>query len=309
MSIIKKEQLPLEYQVLWDELIMPVDTDITFERVILSEENTEKYKALMKEQFYREKLFEYGLMPMNRILLYGASGTGKTFSLKALSNKLQYTLIYVDIAKSLTEGNVSQNIANIFKLGNYIADRYEGCIIFLDECDSIAWNRDTGTSESGAIRRATNSIFQHLDQMSPNAIFASATNMLHRLDAAFERRFNLKLEFRRPELDIDDTIRHFMLNKFELVDDVDVNVREVVKKRAKQYVKLSYYELQVLVERAMKDAILNDTIQVKTSYIYNLLADNMNFKIRFGTANDEDEMFSNKETYDPRYNRNIPKQL
>lgn len=307
MSIVKKEQLPLEYQVLWDELIMPVDTDITFDRVILSDENKEKYKALMKEQFYREKLHDYGLEPINRLLLYGASGTGKTFSLKALSNKLQYTMVYVDIAKSLTDGNVSQNIANIFKLGNYIAEHYDGCIIFLDECDSIAWNRDAGTAESGVVRRATNTIFQHLDQMSPNAIFASATNMLHRLDAAFERRFNIKMEFRRPQLDLDETINHFMFNKFELVDDVDPNVREIIKKRAKQYVKLSYYELQIIVERAMKDAILNDTIEVRTSYIYNLLADNMNFKIKFGTAQDEAEMFENKETYDPTLNRNIPK--
>ena len=143
--------------------------------------------------------------------------------------------------------------------------------------------------------------------MSPNAIFASATNMLHRLDAAFERRFNIKMEFRRPQLDLDVTINHFMLNKFELVDDVDPNVREIIKKRAKQYVKLSYYELQVIVERAMKDAILNDTIEVRTSYIYNLLADNMNFKIKFGTAQDEEEIFGNKETYDPTLNRNVPK--
>lgn len=307
MSVVKKEQLPIEYQALWDELIMDVDTSTTFDKVILTEEQTQKYNAIIKEQFYRDKLIEYGLYPMNRILLYGASGTGKTYSLKALSNKLQYTMIYVDIAKSLTNGNVSDNISNLFKLGNYIAAHYDGCILFLDECDSIAWNRDSGTADSGVVRRATNSIFQHLDQMHQNCIFASATNMLHRLDAAFERRFNLKIEFRRPPQDMDFIIKKFMFKQFELVDDVDTNVRQIVKKRAKDYVKLSFYEIQVIVERAMKDAILNDTIEVRTSDIYQMLADNMNFKIKFGTAKDEEEIFHNDDSYDPTVNRYIPR--
>ena len=233
--LVKKEQLPKEYQEIWDELVMPVDTNISFSSVILSDENKYKYDQFIREQKYKDTLIKYGLYPMNRILLYGASGTGKTYSLKALSNLLQYTMVYIDIAKSLTDGNVAENIANIFKLGNYIAEHYEGCIILLDECDSIAWNRDSDNSESGTIRRATNSIFQYVDQMHKNVVFAAATNMLHRLDAAFERRFNLKLEFRRPELDIDNIIKHFLFNKFRLIDDVDSTVREIVKKRAKQY--------------------------------------------------------------------------
>lgn len=299
MPIVKKHQLPREYQEIWDELIMEVDTNISFEDVILSDENKAKYGAIIKEQVYRERLREYGLEPMNRLLLYGASGTGKTFSLKALSNRLGYTMVYIDIAKALTSDNVAMNISNVFKLGNYIADHYDGAIIFFDECDSIATNRDTNSPESGVIRRATNSIFQYLDQMSPNAIFVAATNMLHRLDAAFERRFNLKLEFRRPDQDLDESIHHFMNNKFMYIDDVNENVREIVKKRAKQYVKLSYYEIQGIVERAMKDAILNDSIEVRSSDIYQMLADNMNFKIKFDTALDKEEIFHNNNHYDP----------
>ena len=110
MAKANKSDLPKEYQELWDELIMPVDTNISFDSVILSDENKEKYKAFIKEQQYRDVLYEYGLEPMNRLLLYGASGTGKTFSLKALSNLLDYTMVYVDIAKALTDGNVAKNI-------------------------------------------------------------------------------------------------------------------------------------------------------------------------------------------------------
>lgn len=298
MAKANKSDLPKEYQELWDELIMPVDTNISFDSVILSDENKEKYKVFIKEQQYRDVLYEYGLEPMNRLLLYGASGTGKTFSLKALSNLLDYTMVYVDIAKALTDGNVAKNISNIFKLGNYIAEHYDGAIIFLDECDAVAWNRDGG-GDGGVLRRATNSIFQGLDQMSHHAVFAAATNMLHRLDPAFERRFNLKMAFRRPSLDIDECIKHFIYPKFIINDDVDETVREIVKRRAKQYAKLSYYEIEELVKRAMKRSILNDTSIVNTSDIYEDLATAMNFKIKIGTALDDEKIFHNDNNYEP----------
>ena len=299
MPKVKREELPREYQEIWDELIMEVDTNISFDDVILSEDNKSKYNAFIKEQLYKEKLREYGLQSMNRLLLYGASGTGKTYSLKALSNKLDYTMIYIDIAKALTNADVAMNISNVFKLANYIAAHYGGAVLLMDECDAVAVNRDSNSPESGTIRRATNSIFQYVDQMNPDIIFCAATNMLHRLDAAFERRFNLKLEFRRPQQDLDESIHHFMNNKFIYIDDVNENVREIVKKRAKQYVKLSYFEIQGIVERAMKNAILNDSIEVRSSEIYQMLADNMNFKIKFDTALDKEEIFHNNNHYDP----------
>jgi SpoVK/Ycf46/Vps4 family AAA+-type ATPase len=301
MSIAKKEQLPKDLQEIWDELIMPVDTNISFDQVILSDENREKYRQFIKEQEYRDKLYDYGLNPANRLLLYGSSGTGKTFSLKALSNLLGYTMVYVDIAKSLSDGSVSKNISNVFKLGNYIAENYDGCVIFFDEADSIAWNRDASNGEGGVARRATNSIFQALDQMSTHAVFAAATNMLHRLDPAFERRLNMKLMFKRPDMDMDECIKHFIFPKFIINDDVDDTTREIVKRRAKANAKLSYYEIEELVKRAMKNAILSDTNIVRTSEIYKDLATNMNFKIRVGTGDDNPEIFQNSSSYEPRY--------
>ena len=295
MGTFNIETLPDEYKEIYKELIMPVDTNISFDSVILDDENKEKYKIFIKEQEYRDKLYSYGLEPMNRLLLYGASGTGKTYSLKALSNLLGYTMLYIDIAKALSDGNISKNISDIFRLGNYIGN----CIIFFDECDAICWNRDSSGADTGTVRRATNSIFQNLDQMNHSNIFAAATNMLHRLDSAFERRFNIKLRFTRPKSDIDSDIKHFMNPKFIINDNVDDTVREIVKRRAKNYAKLSYYEIEELVKRAMKRAVLSDTNIVNTADIYEDLSKAMNFKVRVGTADDPEEIFHNDNHYDP----------
>ena len=295
MSKMSRNDLPEDYREIWDRLLMPVDTNISFDDVILSQENTDKYKAFIKEQQYRDKLYEYGLEPMNRLLLYGASGTGKTFSLKALSNLLGYTMLYVDISKSLTDGNVAANISDIFKLGNYIGN----CIIFFDECDAIAWNRDAANTDGGVVRNATDSVFQNLDQMNHSNVFAAATNLLHKLDPAFERRFNLKMMFTRPDLDMDECIKHFMYPKFILNDDVREDARELIKKRARQNTKLSYYEIEEIVKRGMKRAVLNDTVEVKTSDIYRDLAVSINYKMKFDTASDPEYIFHNDNTYDP----------
>lgn len=285
--------LPLEYREIYDELIMPVDTNISIDSVILSDENKQKINTFLQEQEYKEQLLQYGLDPMNRLLFYGASGCGKTFLSKALSNHLGYTMLYIDIARALTDDTVSKNISRIFKLANYLGN----CLLMLDECDAIAWQRDTSNGDTGTIRRATNSIFQHLDQMRKDNVFISATNMLHRLDPAFERRFNMKMLFKRPELDIKDAISKFIFTAFEVVDDVDETVESIIGRRAKQYAKLSYYEIQGLVERAMKRAVMSGTNKIHTKDIYNDLAVAMQVKIQFKTGTDPEEIFHNDLHY------------
>lgn len=274
----RADELPEDLRQYWNELLMPVDTDIRLQSVILSQENKDKIQTFIEENTHRKQIMEYGLHPMNRILMYGASGTGKTYLSKALCNHLGYTMMYVDIADSLAKGNVADNISHIFEVANYL----KRCMIFLDECDSVAWSRDAKSTDGGDIRRATNSIFQQLDQMSPDNIFVSATNMLHRIDPAFERRFDLKMQFKRPDTDLFETVRHFILPKFKLSDDADKTLYEILQRRVKQNTKLSYYEIQCIVERAMKKAIINNTNIVKTSDIYADFQRTMGIKIELG---------------------------
>ena len=98
MRKINKEQLPEEYRKLWDELIMPVDTNINLDSVILSPENKAKINRFIDEVRSRDKLAKYNLQYNNRALLYVASVTGKSFVAKAISNTLGFTVLYIDIS-------------------------------------------------------------------------------------------------------------------------------------------------------------------------------------------------------------------
>lgn len=289
---MSREEILAKYK----HLFMPVDTNIDINSVLLSDENKLKIVEFLKEYNAKDKLAKYGLKPMNRLLMYGDSGTGKTFLTKALSNYMKYTMLYVDIAKSLSEDTVAQNISDIFVCANEL----KNCIIFFDECDSIAWNRDAKTAEGGTVRRAVNSLFQQLDQIDPSNVFVSATNMLRRLDPAFERRFDLKLEFRKPSGGVDKTVEKFLFDKFTLEKDVKESKLDLMNRK----ISMSYYEIQIITERNMKKAILNNNpikdgkVVVKLSSIFNDLAIHMQMKAIFGTDKENEEAFeSNLATY------------
>lgn len=270
----------------YKELMMPVDTNISINKVILSDENKEKIKQFLAETAARDTFRKYHLEPMNRILMYGDSGTGKTFLSKALANYMRYTMFYVDIAKALSEKTVAANISKVFQLSNALGNS----ILFFDECDGIAWARDRVSPDGDTARVATNSLFQHLDQMNPTNVFIGATNMLHRLDPAFERRFNLKMEFRKPKGALDPTIRKFMFKEFTYVQDMNEQDRLSMDRRVSD--KLSYFEIQGAVERAMKDSLLRNTLVVKETDLYNILASIAQIKNRFGTDVSDDKSFN-----------------
>jgi len=211
------DELSTELKDIYNQLIMPPKGIIHLEDVILSDENRKKFDQFVNELQHADQLRRHGLEPMSRILSYGATGTGKTLSAKALAYDLDYTMLMVDISQALAQGAAADSIAKVFRLANEL--KY--CLIFFDEVDAIAWNRDASASDGGDIRRATNSLFQHMDQMDNTNLFIACTNMLPRLDAAFERRFDLKLEFNRPELHIREAVQRFITGHFRLIDDAN----------------------------------------------------------------------------------------
>lgn len=272
-----------KYQDIYSRLCMEVDTNISLDSVILSDENKEKIDKFITETEYKEKFMHYGFKPINRIINYGASGTGKTYMTKALANYFKYELLYIDIAKALSSGTAAQALEEIFDLGNHIGK----AIIFLDECDAISRARDSKTSnEDPAVRRANNALFQLLDQMNPNCIFVSATNLYDELDEAFIRRFNLKLKFDRPDLgSLDESINKFLKKDFILKHDMQKDVKDILMWHGRNYTQLSYFEIQDWVERAEKNALIHDTLEVSENEIYGYFMQSMRVKVGYDRDN------------------------
>lgn len=272
------DSLPDELQDIYSRYCLPDKLDgLSLNSVILSEDNRRKIDDFVRETEFKSKFISYGLEPINRILNYGASGTGKTFLTKCMAAEFGYELLAIDIANALSTGVAAKALEDVFTLGNHIGK----AIIFLDECDAIARNReDKSVPEDPNVRRANNALFQLLDRMNPECIFISATNLYTELDPAFVRRFNLKLRFDRPSLtDLEGTIRKFMIKDFTLIQDMDADVKEIILWHARNYTGLSYDEIETWVERAEKNAIVQDKEEISETDIYNYFLDSLGMNL------------------------------
>lgn len=251
---MKIEDLSEELQNVYHKYVMPVDTNIELDSVILSADNKSKLNGFLREVKYKSKFASLGLTYINRLLLYGASGTGKTYMTKALANHLGYTMIYIDIQQALTTGNAAGALASIFELANTIGQ----AIIFLDECDAISWDRSETDASDSNMRRANNALFQYVDQLNPECVFVAATNLYDHIDPAFKRRFDLEFRFDRPEIDrLDDSLKSMIIpNYFIVDDDMDPYIKDRILWYAKDWTSLSYDGVRTWVERAEKEAII-----------------------------------------------------
>lgn len=253
-----------------------IDNSVELQSVILTNDNREKLNEFLRETEHADKFIELGLAPINRILMYGASGTGKTYLTTALSNYLGYEFLCLDIAKT-SESNLLTAIDEIFRVANQVGN----AIIFLDECDAICRMRENlNSKDDSIIRQANNELFLQLDRMNPKCIFVGATNLYRNLDTAFVRRFNVKMEFPMPSADsFDSSINRFVGEKFNLICDMNNEIKEIVLDQLQFYDRLSYYDIKDWVERVEKEAILNDSVEISEEKIYRYLMDELRLDV------------------------------
>lgn len=131
-------------------------------------------------------------------LLAGLPGTGKSYFAKAVAGECKVPFIPVNAA-DLMLGNPVENINHLFD----VAERYAPCIVFLDEIDAIAVNRQ---EQSTIGRLAVNTLLTRLDgfNKSDYPVFVmAATNFPQSLDPAVLRygRFDKVVTVPIPDME------------------------------------------------------------------------------------------------------------
>lgn len=248
---------------------------LSMKNIILTPTIELEVDKFRQEFEHREEFYDYGLTNINRVLSYGASGTGKTFLAKCFSAEYGLELFTVDLANIISSENAYNELASVFDL----ARRVKNSVIFLDECDQIARERGSLNNDP-KIRLLINGLFKLLDSLDKTNICMAATNLEGQLDRAFVRRFDLKLKFYRPDVNfIDDTIERFINPKFNYIKDADEHIRNALMEAAKNYTGLSFAEIEIWVQRAEKEAILKGTKDFKQSEVYAFLMRSMGFEM------------------------------
>ncbi len=188
-------------------------SDIRLEDVVFNRNAADQIQAFLQEQQFKDKLLHYQLPVANKLLLYGATGCGKTMTAKALAKQLNKKLVVVNLATIVSSklGETAKNIESLFK-----ESQYEGIILFFDEFDSLGQIRDYDNKDNSEMKRVVNAILQLIDNFPQKSVLIAATNQIQMIDEALKRRFEMHLEFTAPDKDVIDAYYDHMLSKYPL---------------------------------------------------------------------------------------------
>lgn len=162
--------------------------------IVLRPEVRAELERVILENRSRPRLESYGVPPRRRLLFHGPPGCGKTLAASVLAGELGVPLMTVrfDALFSRFLGATANHLRAIF----VEMPRRPGAYLF-DEFDAVAKARESG-HDVGEMQRIVTSFLQLLDADRSHSILIAATNHSELLDRAVFRRFDLILQFERP---------------------------------------------------------------------------------------------------------------
>ncbi|MBR8838625.1 MAG: AAA family ATPase [Stigonema ocellatum SAG 48.90 = DSM 106950] len=168
-------------------------------------------------------LAKLGLEPTRGVLLVGPPGTGKTLTARALAEELgvNYIALVGPEVMSKYYGEAEQRLRGIFEK----AAKNAPCIIFIDEIDSLAPDRNAVEGE--VEKRLVAQLLSLMDGFSNNqgVIVLAATNRPDHLDSALRRpgRFDREVQFRIPDCNGRKEILQILARAMPLDQTVDLD--------------------------------------------------------------------------------------
>ncbi len=187
------------------ELIEPITT---LDDVVLNPQTSATLQNLMRQvdKKVMARLVKWGIQTKKkgidaRIMFYGPPGTGKTLTAHSLCRSLKRKVLSFDCSKILSMyiGESEKNVRKIFDTYKDLAQKTKTePVLLLNEADQFLSSRSSGGGSSAEqMHNQMQNIF--LEQIETfSGILIATTNLLENIDTAFSRRFNYKIEFKRP---------------------------------------------------------------------------------------------------------------
>jgi len=206
----KVSKLKLDMLVKEQEIFEYLQPKTTLEDVVLHDETRKVLETVQKQvdKDVFKKLREWGIKDSSKrtidakIIFYGVPGTGKTMTAMSLAKSLKKPILSFDCSKilSMYVGESEKNVRKIFDdFKDLSAQAKVDPILLLNEADQFLSSRSEGAGSSAdKMHNQMQNIF--LEQIEKfEGILIATTNLLDNIDKAFSRRFNYKVEFKKPE--------------------------------------------------------------------------------------------------------------
>ncbi len=197
---------------------------ITYDDVGGLDDELKRIREMVELPLKHPELFErLGIGAPKGVLLYGPPGTGKTLIAEAVASESGATLFSVRGPEIIGQyyGQSEERLREIFKE----ASEKTPSIIFLDEIDSIAPNRDSVYGE--VERRVVAQLLTLMDGLGDrgNVIVVAATNREDSIDPALRRpgRFDREIEIGIPGRKARTDILEVHMRGMPLTEDVSID--------------------------------------------------------------------------------------
>ncbi|MFT5835970.1 MAG: SpoVK/Ycf46/Vps4 family AAA+-type ATPase [Sulfurimonas sp.] len=205
----KVRRLKLNALIQEQDIFELIEPETSLEDVVLAKETKTTLENLMR-QVDKEvigRLVEWGVKDKKsgidaRIIFYGHAGTGKTMTAYSLAKSLKRQVLAFDCSKilSMYVGESEKNVRKIFDTFYDLCEKTKSePILLLNEADQFLGARSSGVnSGSDQMHNQMQNIF--LEQIENfRGMLIATTNLLENIDKAFSRRFNYKIEFKKPD--------------------------------------------------------------------------------------------------------------
>ena len=223
--ILEPENQELDSHEYYPSLIEKIIPKKSFKDVILNEDiKSQLNMALSQIKNHNKLMNEWKLSNIQdgnalSMIFSGPSGTGKTLTAEALAKELKnklYIVRYSNLVDSFI-GETGKNIVKVFEIA-----RKDNAILLFDEADAIASSRTNIFSSTDSETNLTkNVLLKELEKFDGIVIFA--TNLASNFDKAFERRINLHINFKMPNIDEREQIWKLLSKALPLNKDVNFN--------------------------------------------------------------------------------------
>ena len=231
----KVTKLKLDKLVEEQEIFEYLKSTTTLDDVVLHPKTREVLDTVIKQvdKEVFKKLKEWGIKDKRkgidaRIIFYGSPGTGKTMTAMSLAKTLKRPILSFDCSKilSMYVGESEKNVRKIFDDFKILSKKAKvDPILLLNEADQFLSSRtEGGGSSADKMHNQMQNIF--LEQIEKfEGILIATTNLLENIDKAFSRRFNYKVEFKKPDMPQRERLWHFMLlEKADYEEGFDVSI-------------------------------------------------------------------------------------
>lgn len=202
----KNKKIKLQNLVKEQDIFELIEPNINIDDVIMPQSTKDLLESILKQEDKKvlERLNKWGIKTNKnieaKIIFYGPAGTGKTMSALSMAKAMKKSILSFDCSKILSKyvGESEQNVRKIFDTYKELCQTSkQSPILLLNEADQFLSTRVESSAGADKMHNQMQNIFlEQIERFS--GVIIATTNFLESLDVAFSRRFEYKIEFKKP---------------------------------------------------------------------------------------------------------------